>query len=332
MSLPKPTINTLPTELLTKILSYLPTYDVLHNVALVSKKFNESSQSPFVHQIVTLKVVSYKSRPFLSKMTMTRELHIQKLKFRHEDEDPIADLLHIISNYSHLEAFMLYEQIWFFENIFKSFREAKWWRTLTKFHITSYNRAYGGCEEYYEDLEISLSELGSEVQMTHFCVALREQHHSYDASCVTETIEHPRMKQLKNLTLQFHYTDEVFKRILLPMKNTLEELTMKFHSGNSKASFEFDFLPQLSKLRVLEASISFPGLSVLPKLKYLTHLTIEPVQLYRKQTAKSVKLTPGCLPTVTHLNISTVEAEALEDSEEYTGNKCEVVETIEVTS
>ena len=79
MSSSKPTINTLPTELLFKILSYLPTYDVLHNVALVSKRFNESSQSPFVHKIVTLKEVEFESRDFLSKMTLTRELHIQQM-------------------------------------------------------------------------------------------------------------------------------------------------------------------------------------------------------------------------------------------------------------
>ena len=326
MSLPKPTINTLPTELLFKILSYLPTYDVLHNVALVSKKFYECSQSPFVHKIVTLRQVPYESRNFLSKMTLTRELHIQRLDFRSHDDDPIGDLLYIISNYSHLKAFMIYERFWLPGEIFKSFRAAKWWRTLTKFNVTSDNQAFGGSE----DLEKSLSELGSEVQMTHFCVGIREEDDDGDPIYVTETLQHSRLKQLKNLTLHFYYHPEVLRGILLPMKNTLEELRMIFYSEYSKHSFEYDFLPQLSKLRVLEAKISFSGLNVLPQLKHLTHLTIEPVQLYRKRKAKTVELTPGCMATVTHLNISAPQSEFSDGGDENDGKKSKLA--LKVTS
>ena len=321
MSSSKPTISTLPTELLFNILSYLPTYDILHNVALVSKKFYESSQSPFVHKIVTLKEVPYESENFLSKMTLTRELHIQQMYARCHDDDPIGDLLSIISNYSHLRAFMIYERMWSPGEIFKSFREAKWWRTLTKFNVTSDNHAFGGCERYHKDLGKSLSELGSEVQMTHFCVGIREEDDEEDPVCVTETLQHPRLKQLKNLTLHFYYSPEVLRGILLPMKNTLEELRMNFYSEYSKHSFEYDFLPELSKLRVLEAKISFSGLKVLPQLKHLTHLTIEPVQLYRKRKAKTVELTPGCMPTVTHLIISTPKSEFSDEWDAHDGKK-----------
>ena len=321
MASPKPTINTLPMELLLDILSYLPTYDVLRNVALVSKKFYESSQSPFVHKIVTLKEVEYESRDFLSKMTLTRELHIQQMYARYHDDEPIGDLLYIISNYSHLKAFMIYERVWLPGEIFKSFREAKWWRTLTKFNVISDNHAFGGCERYHKDLGKSLSELGSEVQMTHFCVGIREEDDEEDPVCVTETLQHPRLKQLKNLTLHFYYSPEVLRGILLPMKNTLEELRMIFYSEYSEHSFEYDFLPELSKLRVLEARICFSGLHVLPKLKHLTHLTIVPVQLYQKKKAKTVELTLDCMPTLTHLIISAPKSEHSDEWDENDGKK-----------
>jgi hypothetical protein len=49
---PKPNknINDLPLEIILKILSYLPTSDLLLNVACVSKSFNKLTHNPGVHR------------------------------------------------------------------------------------------------------------------------------------------------------------------------------------------------------------------------------------------------------------------------------------------
>jgi len=70
--------SSLPPEILTKILSYLCTFDVLRKVALVSTQFNELSKSPAAHRNVSVSFRANKNRAvkFLKSTTMIQRLHI----------------------------------------------------------------------------------------------------------------------------------------------------------------------------------------------------------------------------------------------------------------
>jgi hypothetical protein len=71
-------IESLPDEVLVKILSYLPTRDLLQNVALVSKRFNALSEDCGAHIVVNLdNNVDVKSAvQFLERATLIEELQI----------------------------------------------------------------------------------------------------------------------------------------------------------------------------------------------------------------------------------------------------------------
>jgi hypothetical protein len=71
-------IENLPDEVLVKILCYLPTCDILQNVALVSKRFKALSEDCGAHIVVNLhNNIDVKSAvQFLERATLIEELHI----------------------------------------------------------------------------------------------------------------------------------------------------------------------------------------------------------------------------------------------------------------
>ncbi len=70
-------LEMLPREVLLIILSQLSTFDLLHNVALVSKNFNELTKDPGVHLVVNLRTMPDNGNiiEFLRNTTLMRELH-----------------------------------------------------------------------------------------------------------------------------------------------------------------------------------------------------------------------------------------------------------------
>jgi hypothetical protein len=68
----------LPPEIVTKILSNLCTFDLLHNVSRVSKLFYELSKSPASHRDVFLScyVNQNKAAEFLKTTTLIENLEI----------------------------------------------------------------------------------------------------------------------------------------------------------------------------------------------------------------------------------------------------------------
>ena len=72
----KASMNDLPPEVLTKIFSYLPTFDVLRNIGRVSKKFHDLSQHPRSHINVCLNFIKMEKSlyDFLRKANLMKKL------------------------------------------------------------------------------------------------------------------------------------------------------------------------------------------------------------------------------------------------------------------
>ena len=81
-------INTIPNEILVKILSYLPTTDLLLNVSKVSKRFYELTKNPLAHLTVTFDNPAFKVHQFL-----TENDQIENLNFTSSNPEPFAYLL-----------------------------------------------------------------------------------------------------------------------------------------------------------------------------------------------------------------------------------------------
>ena len=109
-------INDLPPELLTKILSYLPTFDVLRNVGRVSKKFYNLSRDPESHINVRLDLIAMEklTSDFLRRATLMRKLTVQysmpyethvRQMFRDREEDvELDDLVLALRDHQHLRS------------------------------------------------------------------------------------------------------------------------------------------------------------------------------------------------------------------------------------
>ena len=85
------TIEALPNELLFKILSYVPTCDLLLNIARVSKFFNELVQDPDVHNEVSLHGTENiaSTRKLLEKLQNIKELNLlSRERHLHRQESP----------------------------------------------------------------------------------------------------------------------------------------------------------------------------------------------------------------------------------------------------
>ena len=74
----RPGLDSLPVELLSKILAHLSTSDLLCNVARVNKQFHELTKSPHVHLVVSVRLDTdeEKASKFLNSATQIRHLYL----------------------------------------------------------------------------------------------------------------------------------------------------------------------------------------------------------------------------------------------------------------
>ena len=107
------------TEVLTKILSFLPTFDVLRNVGRVSKRFYELSKHPQSHINVCLSLMfaDNTTSEFLRQATQMRTLSIGFSKARHvsrtfqDKKNNVDDLnmLLVLRDHQQLRSLEIYE-------------------------------------------------------------------------------------------------------------------------------------------------------------------------------------------------------------------------------
>jgi hypothetical protein len=112
-------INDLPPEVLMKILSFLPTSDVLRNVGRVSKRFYELSKHPQSHINVCLSLMfaDNTTSEFLRQATQMRTLSIGFSKARHvsrtfqDKKNNVDDLnmLLVLRDHQQLRSLEIYE-------------------------------------------------------------------------------------------------------------------------------------------------------------------------------------------------------------------------------
>jgi hypothetical protein len=113
-------INDLPPEVLTKILSFLPTFDVLRNVGRVSKRFYELSKHPQSHINVCLNLMfaDNTTSEFLKQATQMRTLsigfsiagHVNRTfqDWKNNAYDP-DDMLLVLRDHQQLRSLDVYE-------------------------------------------------------------------------------------------------------------------------------------------------------------------------------------------------------------------------------
>ena len=348
----KPIINSLPTELLFNVLSYLCTYDLLHNVALVSKKFNDASKSPRIHKVVTLQFVCSKALHSLRKAIFMTELHINysdsdtvdkdkdmpKLcwEYLNSSEIDIDLILTAVSNHPHLKAFLVYKPTFITDETLELFRETKWWRNLTKFHlfIEDFSKDLENSDEEEDrddlDLQLTISELSFNVQMNHFGLGIEPA--SVGNFEISEKLKQPMFENLKSLTCYFFilYGEDEAIKMVMPVKDILEELTIT--QIKTFEDLNCDFISLIPNLRVLKANVCFSGLNALPRLGCLTDLKI--MRLAEQDlTTNAVLLDPGCMPTVKYLykgspDFDYIHSYGMEIEEEL---NCKMVPPIQVT-
>ena len=349
----KPIINSLPTELLFNVLSYLCTYDLLHNVALVSKKFNDASKSPRIHKVVTLQFVCSKALHSLRKAIFMTELHINysdsdtvdkdkdmpKLcwEYLNSSEIDIDLILTAVSNHPHLKAFLVYKPTFITDETLELFRETKWWRNLTKFHlfIEDFSKALENSDEEEDrddldlDLRLTISELSSNVQMNHFGLGIEPA--SVGLFEISEKLKQPMFKNLKSLTCYSYEGngEDEAKEMVMLVKDTLEELTIT--QIETLEHLNCVFISLIPNLRTLKANVCLSGLNALPRLGCLTDLKI--LRLSEKDmTTNAVLLDPGCMPTVKYLYVGSPNFDYINfygKEIEEAGN-CKMVQPIQV--
>jgi len=163
----------LPPEILTRILSHLPTSDLLQNVALVSSYFNQLANSPKVHLNVSFSEISDETGAinFLQKAILIKELQITAAKFWQwqPQRKKISDykkLLAAISTFSHLKTVEVCGAVTL--ETFVLLKKSKWWKRLTRIQM---------CLDYEEkdpllvqEFDLVIKDFGSKSKMKKFCL------------------------------------------------------------------------------------------------------------------------------------------------------------------
>jgi len=293
-------VLSLPPELLVKIFSHIPTYDLMQKVALVSKYFNQLTKLPGAHIDITLPeyVNVHKAAKFLENKTLIRQLKIdsktpQRSPQEDNDSDDVSDdesvdeddefslnsdaIVLSVCNHPHLRALELHG---IRSNIsFKSslqLMESKCWKNLTilnifiDFHSPGYERV----EEINDFYHKAMLEMGSNVGIKKLSLGGAIQ--SFNDFSVNEVI------------------DNHFEKVIEIHRNTLEELSI---FGKCQP-FEL-----CHKLKTLEIHSQFVKFEKLPLLKNLTTLQIQNVGWHYTHYLNYNTLPANSLPNLKSLVI-----------------------------
>jgi hypothetical protein len=150
----QPTLNStmqVPPEILIKILQYLPTHDLLKNVARISKQFYELTKCPEVHLNVSLSETAQEAGAleFIKKakhMTGLTLASVQTLKMRSSylfNTDinikkkgiNVNKLLLAVCKHQHLRSILLGDTCIISASTFMDLSKSDWWQKLHKFDV-----------------------------------------------------------------------------------------------------------------------------------------------------------------------------------------------------
>ena len=254
----------LPNEILCHILAYLPTRDVLTNVALVSTRFRDLAKNPSVHQVVRVKNQCTPSLfNFLRLASQMKELYLANWCV----DRSIDRLLPFIANHSQLRVFWVDSNIKLTCQTFHLLQSSKWWANLTKLNLFfQFIEDEGFCT--LDSLKLCFNEavarLGSSGTVTHLGAGID----------IWSKVAGPAFDKLRSLTLDDcdwkPFDQEALKAIILSRKNTIEDLEIK----ESYFVRDLDFLSQLPRLATLKIFCWYGSFEVLSKFKQLKSLEI----------------------------------------------------------
>ena len=264
----------LPTEILTKILSYLSTYDLLQNVALTSRFFSQLSKSPKVHLNVSFSVLSDETGAidFLRKVILIEELQIKPVKFWQwkPDRKKISNyksLLETISKFPHLKAIKTFSRVSL--DAFVSFKDSKWWNKLTK--IQMYLDYQDKDPSLIREFDLAIKNIGSKSKMKKFQLFGKDLH--FESK---------------------HYASVV--------KNNVDTLEEVFMNANSKEEYDkiTTDLAQCPNLKSLIINNLF-SIDCILQMKNLTTLTLNYNKTSQSDMIESISRMK--LPNLTILRI-----------------------------
>ncbi len=306
-------VMSLPTEILVKILSYVPTQDLLENVALVSKYFYQLTQSPTAHINVTLKdsVNRDRAAKFLKSKTLIRQLKmIRPLDFpieaKHEprmsrerdtkvddsseesdddiraysndhnnDDDGAGLIVLSIRNHPHLRVLEMDTTISY--EAFKLLMKSKCWKNLTSIRFSIGCLGDDDCIIETNDIFYKgIDDLGSNVGLKRY--SLDGEFFDYDVGCLH------------------------IQKIIRRHKNTLEDLSISYFYEDIDQSFK-----HCHSLKSIQVLNYFDDFEVLPSLTNLTTLLLgEICSVYSYEPGT---LLANSLPRLTTLRIDTTDCE-----------------------
>ena len=286
-------IDSLPTEMLCKILSYVPTMDLRGNVAFVSKKFNNVTKSPYTHKAVTLYFpINKYYYSFLRNATQMTEFHFESFV-----NDDINKLLSSFADHSCLQFLKITSDIYVDNDTFRILRQSKWWTSLKYFDVQIADDYYTKNLERLPEFILAFQELGSKGNLRHFGFGCKYE--DINLPTVLALINSPNLNQLQSLTI-YDPLDEATTEAFVRRKDTLRELRILNHFHYIETT-PMNFLAHFPNLVVLEINQPFKDLKILPQLSNLQHLLLRQILV----TLTTFKLPPSCLPKLTFLDVSS---------------------------
>ena len=221
----------LPVEILTKILSYVSTYYLLTNVALVSKSLYAFTKTPGVHLTVSFSANSDEKSAvkFLEKARLIQELYVTKPKYfswndstfhLHQQMELCDKVVSAVISHYHLKVLCIDDTFkWgLSQKCFASLKAAKWWKNLAKISLAVFPH-----DNVSEEFCSAVRELGSNGTLQHLNICCDK---IMSLSVQTLTADKTNTK-LKSLNMNEDH-GLVNKHILKAQKDTLEDLTVEF--------------------------------------------------------------------------------------------------------
>ena len=279
----------LPTEILCHILSYLPTRDVLANVALISTRFYDLSKDPSVHKVVKVQMQFSPSLfNFLKSASQMQELY---LVMKHHGQQ-IDGLLSFITNHSKLSVLWVENPICLTWETFVHLQNSQWWPSLTKLNLSFEEDELFKCFFFTQSFDKALASLGANGTMTHL-----------GADCkVLSKVTGPAFEKLRSITIWGPFDGDLLKVAVLPRKETLEKLEIRAIDYWYKEESSYDFLVELPRLTSFKIEMLHFGHSLhfLAKLQQLKKLDI-----ISDDNWDDCYIPPMCLPNLTSLKVKT---------------------------
>ena len=301
----------LPNEILCHILSFLPTTEILTNVALVSTRFCDLAKDPSVHKVVRVRfqpisvICAATNDPlvinfvkvkipsplslldFLKSATQMKELYVDL--GGNLFMETIDLLLLFISRHSQLRILWVEGDFKLTEQTFDLLQNAYWWTNLTKLNFAfDLIEKYPLSELYRSRFDQAMALLGSSGTMTHLG----------GGGTLWAKATGPAFGHLNSLALydRFDLWDrKSMKEIILSRKNTIRTLLIDGAFNNH------NFLGELPLLATLTVSYWHGSFQVLTKIKLLKSLDIE---VYSSSVSSGdCNLSPKCLTALTTLKI-----------------------------